>query len=145
MVLISVLQLFSFSHPYLHLSLPISFPNHYECFSQFHHLFLSLSFFHLHEVWLFKNNSALSSLSLSLTQKKRQFLYSLPSASLYHVGHTSSTSPIAMPPFSAIYSHYHSFHHSSPLPPPLTITPFFHYSFLLCVLSLCSSPGYTLS
>lgn len=36
---------------------------------------------------------------------------------------------------SAFDSHYYSFHHLSPLPPPLTITPFFHYSSLLCILS----------
>lgn len=61
---------------------------------------------------------------------KKQFWPIFISQSASHLKHLSS------------YSHYHFFHHTSPLPFfLLTITPFFHYSFLLCVLSLCSSPA----
>lgn len=138
--MISVLQLFSFSPPYFSLSPPIFFPTHYDtsaslststCSS------LCQSLINMKECdrsW--SPSSRINLLHLSSSppmRKKRDFLFNLSSASLYHVGHTSSTSPIGMPaasvPLSFVPSHI--------TPPSFTDH---HTIFPLFIPALCPIP-----
>ena len=107
-VLISALQLF----PPAHILQPVS--SYFlcqslrcECFSQFHHLFIYLSISLSYDMKQYdKNPFAPSPFFLPLSRcnspmrEKIQFWFNLSSASLYNVGHTLHTPPIAQAPFS---------------------------------------------
>lgn len=115
-VLMHILGLFSFFHPYFSLSTLIFLHNH----NRMSHVFTTTCSFLRQSRSSKITHLSLPLLHFSLTcnppMSHKKFLFNLSSARLYHVGHTPSTSPIVMPPsFASILTIICSIRHQSSL------------------------------